>query len=142
MKPLLLLFAAIASLADGPVRVVATGQVIDYTESRYNEPRPLSNRMDSCVARDYTVDLAAKTVVLRQTTCHPNLYRAHAVEIGQSVTTVEGTRGQMGIELVSGKVLWLQVFKVTRHPVRGSTSDPNLMDHIGAEVRGAGKTDK
>jgi len=117
-----LLFVALASGQ-------TTAVLRDFNETRYNEPRFLGNQMDLCVMRDYTVETADRILVLRQSTCHPNLYPALRCVIGQSLTLVEGKVGQMGVMKVNGKPAWFSVFKVAMkaqagEPAKAAPSEP------------------
>ena len=122
-----LMFAAVLMFAAGTFGQT-TAILRDFNETRYNEPRIIGNQMDSCVMRDYTVETADQVMVLRQSTCHPNLYPALRCVIGQSLALVEGKPGQMGVMRVNGKPAWFSVFKVTMKARAGepanATPDP------------------
>jgi hypothetical protein len=68
----LLAVALRAPAADKKPTPVYVGTVLDFAEERYNEPRFLGGgRMDSCVNRDYTIEVTKAIYVLRQSSPTP-----------------------------------------------------------------------
>jgi hypothetical protein len=110
----LLVVLACAALAAEKSYTHQMAIALDFREERYTKDTyPLGS--ESCVNRDYTLDIGSQIVVLRQDTCHPNARPALAVTIGLQYPVIGSpAEGRMGFVSTKGKPIWLKIFKITQ----------------------------